>query len=346
MIAESVDFTLKKSTNNQLVLTVIAILAVVLADFVIHHNYYFSAGIVAVVSHGVLLSWVVAAYKKSQEKNSEIIKLRERETMLSAELETVSNRCEVRSEFIEKFGKMFLNESRTMHESLGLMQSMRKAGIEKGASEITEKNLLDSAARLHECSRDIVTLSQLESGRVFEIGQEIDPIELVQYCILEIKKKYPCIGKIDFAEKPDCKMVLTGDLVKMKQLLIKMMSCSVRQAQDTQAQDTQAMGSGVEVRLIYQKPTGLTFTVKLNGYYLSTSQFQRLCSPLEKYKKGTKADLGLAIAKRLAKLHGCDLEIKEQSASGSVLSFCLPDERVRMVDTAEEIEQFEEIKIY
>lgn len=71
--------------------------------------------------------------------------------------------------------------------------------------------------------------------------------------------------------------------------------------------------------------------MKLTGYYLSTSQFQRLCFPLDKYKKGDKVDLGLAIARHLAKLHGSDLVLKEQSASGSVLSFCLPDERVRKV---------------
>jgi len=249
MIADSVDFTLKKSQNKKLVLIAIAVLSVMLIDFAAHYNYYVATGIVAVATHGILLFWIVAAYRKSQQKSYEIIKLQERETVLCAELETVSNRCEVRSEFIEKFGKMFLAESRTMHESVGLIQSLREAGIEEGAPGITEKNLLDSAESLRECSRGIVTFSQLESGRVCEIEQEIDPVELVRCCILDVEKKYPGIGEIDFAEKPDSRHILTGDLVRLKQLLIKLMSCSLPH--------TQVRGSGVVVRLIYRKLTGL-----------------------------------------------------------------------------------------
>ena len=341
MIADSVDFTLKKSQNNGLVLSALAVLPVLLIDLAGQHYFDIATGAVVIASHGILLFLVITVFKNSKSRSSEIKKLQERERSLSAELDAIRKRCEVQSECLEKFGRVFLSESRRIYESVGLIQSMREAGIEDDVPGFTEKNLRDSAEKIRDCSRDIVTLFQLEKGRIFAIEQEIDPVELVRCCISEVEKKHPNMGAIDFAEKPDCKLVLTGDLVKLKELLIKLMSRSLGQGEDSRA-----MGGGVVVRLAYRESTGLTFTVKLIGYHLSTSQFQRLCSPMEKYKTGTKVDLGLAIAKHLAKLHGSALEVMAKSTTGSVLSFCVPDDRVRVVGSADRIEVFDEIAIY
>ncbi len=329
MIADGLNLTLKKAAEPAVVFSGFAFTALIVTGVATVAGFGVFIGVLAVLGQAGLLIWAMRAYHKAARGVRRIKRLEGQKKQLNNQLLIVKEACEARSKFIETVGFELLESSRDVYEAAEFLNTEGAVCGGSGAHFDVEKSLLSNAGHLFEFSQDIVEFSQLQRDASSLIEQEIDPLELVRFCMSHVEKKYGerkhCQDvKIELLETPAGRFLLTGDLAKLKQLLNKLIGCSL---------GTLRQGQVNRLVKIYQsEENGLIFSVKLTGYHLSEARFQQLCWPLDRVEMAKQPlNLELAIARCLARLHGGDVVIEEQSASGTVLVFCLPAERVLQI---------------
>ena len=184
-----------------------------------------------------------------------------------------------------------------------------------------EKDLLVPARKLEKLSLNVVEISRLKNKKVSLVEQDIDPVELLEFCMSDVDKKMSGRAFFKIAERPHGRLVLKGDLCRLKQALGGLLDFAVRTGHGSK--------QGIVVRMQRCETGGLVVSVKLAGYHLTDRRLAQLCEPFG--SDPGVLELTLAIARYLVKLHGGDIVIEEQPATGTVLALCLPQERISQI---------------
>lgn len=318
MIADQKIITAKNSLKQQVVFAVTGALILILTGVAGAGSFSLTTTIVTVFAQCGLLIWLGIVFRHTayqlmkSRKNNEVAKT------LAVELANAKKNCSARSRFIESTGGELLETSRAMFEAAGFLHENRQSG---GSLSGVEEDLLKNADWLYAFSRDIVVLTQLKKGELVLHEQEIDPVELVGWSVAEVRKNL-CDNKIvSLMKVPQNPVLISGDLCKLKQCLAKLVSSACGCLQIDRAD--------VRVSISIRKSNELLVSLKLRGRQLEPAEFQKLCCPLDNFVgEDERIDLDMAIAVRLAELHGGKIVIHEQTSSGTVLAFILPSERV------------------
>jgi len=324
MITDQKNFTAKKSQELRAGFVVGGVLIMVLTGLAVVGDASLPAAIFVVLLQGGLLFSLACVYRKSGNLLRQISRGKQTAKRVDAELTGLRKSCAAKTLFIETAGAELLEASRAMYDAAEFLHAKRSPNGKRLAGREIEEDLLENADWVYSFSRDIVTLTQLKKGDVRLLEQEIDPVELVRFCASEVSKKLGKQQIIELMVMPDQQLLVKGDLSKLKQLLEKFLTWGVRQIEID--------GAKVQISIFRDKASWLVFSVKLSGCHMNDSAFEKFCCPLDSFSEDNEQmALDMAIARGLAKLHGGDIVIREQTSSGTVLEFFLPGVRVSQI---------------
>ncbi|MDJ0738002.1 MAG: ATP-binding protein [Nostocaceae cyanobacterium] len=177
-----------------------------------------------------------------------------------------------------------------------------------------------SGEHLLELINDILDLSKVEAGKEELLLSKLQVKDLCNYVISTVSDRAERKGLQLTTEIDPQADICIADERRMKQMLLNLLTNAIK--------FTQAGKVSLEVKKI---STGLTFTVSDTGIGIDPEQlkllfqpFQQLDSRLNRQYEGT--GLGLALTRKLARLHGGDITVKSVLGEGSEFTLFLSDE--------------------
>lgn len=181
---------------------------------------------------------------------------------------------------------------------------------------------------------DLLDLSKIEAGRDELVLEEVCIEDLCTACLAFIREQADDRGlHVKLAIAPDI-TTCTVDCRRLKQILVNLLANAVKftekgtvtlTVEKTQSTEPKSSKSGLDS----QPPAFILFHVADTGIGIAPHDiptlfqpFQQLDSGLNKKYQGT--GLGLALARKLAHLHGGDLTVKSELNQGSCFTLSLP----------------------
>lgn len=243
--------------------------------------------------------------------------------------------AEVGSRAKSEFLATMSHELRTpLNAIMGLSQLLQQEII--GSINDKQKEYIDciysSGVHLLELINDILDLSKVEAGKeelsLFPLQIE----DLCNYVISTIRETAEEKG-LELAYSIDKKAkTCIADERRIKQMLLNLLTNAIK------------FTSEGKISLQVKKlPQGVAFRVSDTGIGIKPHQFQYLFEPfkqldsqLNRQYEGT--GLGLALTRKLARLHGGDVTVESTSGKGSRFTLFLPDSEFEEEDFIEKWE--------
>ncbi|NMG08523.1 ATP-binding protein [Brasilonema sp. UFV-L1] len=260
-----------------------------------------------------------------QEQRMQVVAIRDiterkqTESKLRESKEAAEAGNKTKSEFLATMS----HELRTpLNAIMGLSQLLQQEMV----GSVNEKQreyidcIYDSGEHLLALINDILDLSKIEEGKEELLLSPSSVQQLCHYAMLTVRDRATEKGlklttKVD--EQAD---ICIADERRIKQILLNLLSNAIK--------FTTAGQVSLEVKKI---PQGITFIVTDTGIGIDPSQFQFLFEPfkqldsrLNRQFEGT--GLGLALTRKLARLHGGDVLVESKLGQGSRFTLFLPNE--------------------
>lgn len=249
----------------------------------------------------------------------DITERKQTELKLQESKEAAEAGSKAKSEFLATMS----HELRTpLNAIMGLSQLLQQEIV--GSLNDKQKEYVNciysSGEHLLSLINDILDLSKVEAGREELFLSSLHVQELCNYVISTIQdsaieKGLELTTKIE--EEAD---ICTADERRIKQMLINLLTNAIK--------FTTAGKVSLEVKKV---PQGITFVVTDTGIGIDPSQvkflfepFKQLDSQLSRQYEGT--GLGLALTRKLARLHGGDVTVESTLGKGSRFTIFLPKE--------------------
>jgi PAS domain S-box-containing protein len=185
-------------------------------------------------------------------------------------------------------------------------------------------NIFDAGEHLLELINDILDLSKVEAGGEELQEEAIDIPELVQSAILLVQGR-AAKGNVRLAlDLQDDLPRLRGDLRKMKQILVNVVSNAVKFTEP---------GGSVTVCARCRPESGHVFQVADTGLGMAETDIPKALSPFGRIAKGVGRSiegtgLGLPLTKKLVELHDGRLNLESALGVGTTVTLEFPPERV------------------
>ncbi|MDD2740768.1 MAG: ATP-binding protein [Rhodocyclaceae bacterium] len=177
----------------------------------------------------------------------------------------------------------------------------------------------DSGNRLFEVVSDILDFSDIDTGQLTITQTRISLSELIEQ-VVEVIHDRALAKHLDLLLdlSPTLPNDCIGDLLRIKQVLLKLLSNAVK--------FTEAGSVSLSIALIGDQ---LQFRVSDTGIGISSSELEGLFNPFQQLdgsasRKFGGTGLGLAISQRLIELMGGDIRVESQPGIGTVVEFHLP----------------------
>jgi signal transduction histidine kinase len=186
-------------------------------------------------------------------------------------------------------------------------------------------NIRDSSRHLAALIGDVIEFARVERAEITLFEQPVDPAELLGACVKMCRPEARC-KNIAMAELVEIGGVeLTGDLTRLKQVLVNLLSNAVKFTPP----------EGRVEALLSRRPNGnLEFRISDTGIGIERQHLKRIFQPFVQGDAGIARrfggiGLGLAFARKLARLHGGDVTIVSKPGVGTTARFWLPRWRVK-----------------
>ncbi|MBD2344095.1 GAF domain-containing sensor histidine kinase [Anabaena subtropica] len=169
---------------------------------------------------------------------------------------------------------------------------------------------------------DILDLSKVEAGKEELLLLPLLVVDVCNDVLSTVRDRALSKGlKLNHEIDPEANICI-ADERRIKQMLLNLLTNAIKFTPEG------------EVYLIVEKvPEGIKFTVSDTGIGIDTNQFQLLFEPfkqldsrLNRQYEGT--GLGLALTRKLARLHGGDVTVTSSLGIGSQFTLFLPDQEI------------------
>lgn len=177
-------------------------------------------------------------------------------------------------------------------------------------------DILACAEHLDQIVNESLTLAKLDSHQMPLDLAEIDLCEVISTAVTSVEPAFAKSGLDLEVELPDEPVVITGDRVKLSQVVINLLTNAVKFTPAGRVEVAISRAEG-EVQ-ISVRDTGLGIAAgNLERIFDNFSRVHR-----SRGKEGT--GLGLALVKRLVELHEGRVEVESEPGRGSCFSIILP----------------------
>jgi two-component system cell cycle sensor histidine kinase PleC len=180
-------------------------------------------------------------------------------------------------------------------------------------------DIRESGQHLLSLINDVLDLSKIEAGRMELNWESLVPQEVVRASLVLVSAQANARRTPIRVEVSDDLPLLRGDARAIKQILVNLLSNALK-----------FTPSGGDVRVAAEvEDDGVLFTVSDDGPGMTPAEIEIALTPfgqvsgmVAQSERGT--GLGLALANRLAELHGHPLEIRSVPGRGTRVSFRIP----------------------
>jgi len=181
--------------------------------------------------------------------------------------------------------------------------------------------IIDSSRLLLQIINDILDISKIESGKMELENIPFDLHEIIASCRTLIMPKTMEKGLLMyFYAEPSVGKVLYGDPTRLRQVLVNLLSNSVKFTKSGSIK-LQSV-----IKEIGEKTVTLFFEVKDSGIGMTAEQLERIYDPFTQAESGTTrkyggTGLGLTITKNIVEMMGGRLMVESAPGVGSKFSF-------------------------
>jgi signal transduction histidine kinase len=191
-------------------------------------------------------------------------------------------------------------------------------------------DIYESGQHLLRIINDVLDMSKIEVGRLVLRDDLIDVAAAARASIALVAQRAVAAGIALRTEIPDDLPILVADELRMKQILLNLLSNSVK---FTRRLGSATVGAAVQPDgnlAIWVADTGIGMTK--GEIALALEPFRQVDSDLARKYEGT--GLGLPLARALVEMHGGRLEIVSTPGVGTTVTVLFPAIRLRPHETA------------
>jgi signal transduction histidine kinase len=180
--------------------------------------------------------------------------------------------------------------------------------------------VLSGARHLQAVINDILDATRIEKGTMTLVEQETDAAEVAEVA-LKMCRDQAQIADVTLVAKLVDGVEIKGDSTRIKQVLLNLVTNAIKFS---------PVGGYVNAK---HHDGGLKIIVKDAGIGIKPEDLARVFEPFVQADQGTARrfggiGLGLAIARKIARLHGGDIVLESQPGAGTAAHFVLPASRV------------------
>jgi PAS domain S-box-containing protein len=184
-------------------------------------------------------------------------------------------------------------------------------------------SVIESARHLQNLINDILDATRLERGSFQLVEQENDAAEIVEVT-LKMCRNQADTAKINIVANVIEDVNVRGDLTRLKQVMLNLMNNAIKFSPPDTIINV-AMQSGTSRELI--------ISIRDAGIGISEDDAVRVFEPFVQIDGGSTRSyggmgLGLAIARRIARLHGGDVTLDGSMGIGTEARLVLPADRI------------------
>lgn len=257
----------------------------------------------------------IALYNaKSYERLEELVQERTQELEAEKLLSEAASRS--KSEFLA-------NMSHELRTPLTSILGFSSVLIKQVFGPLNEKqmqyleNIHASGEHLLELINDLLDLSKIEAGREELALEHLAVAELCDACLLALHHQVLIKGLKLVCDVPST-LTYLGDRRRLKQILLNLLSNAVKFTDQ----------GSVSLR-VFQEGDRLKFAVHDTGIGIAPENLSQLFQPFHQVQSGLDRNyqgtgLGLALARKLAQLHGGTIQVTSTLGQGSCFTLELP----------------------
>jgi len=184
--------------------------------------------------------------------------------------------------------------------------------------------ILQSSSHLRNIIGDILDVTRIERGALSLVEQDMDAAEIFEIAYMMCREQAKA-ADIPLTISLDHSAEIQGDITRIRQVLINLITNAIKFSMP---------GNPVHLEIERGAEDGLAFRIEDHGIGIEPKDIERIFEPFEQGDTGAARrhggiGLGLAIARRLAHLHGGDVTLTSAPGAGTTARFSLPPERVK-----------------
>lgn len=184
--------------------------------------------------------------------------------------------------------------------------------------------ILQSSSHLRNIIGDILDVTRIERGALSLVEQDMDASEILEISYKMCREQAKAAG-VPLSTDLDTTADIQGDITRIRQVLINLITNAIKFSKP-----------GSEVKLAIERSTDdeLVFVITDHGIGIAPDDLDRVFEPFEQADASSSRrhggiGLGLAIARKLARLHGGDVELESVQGQGTTAFFILPARRIK-----------------
>ncbi len=186
------------------------------------------------------------------------------------------------------------------------------------------KSIHQSGRHLTSLINDILDITRFERGSMSLVEQEVDIVELAEVCLKMCRQaaEETRVGLVE--NHAFTQLEVVGDITRLRQVLINLMTNAIKFSPPD---------SSVEVKVERFADGRVAVAVIDTGIGIEAAKLERIFEPFAQVDGGLSRSfgglgLGLAVARRMARLHGGDVVITSRPGVGTTARLVLPANRV------------------
>lgn len=177
-------------------------------------------------------------------------------------------------------------------------------------------NILDCAEHLDRIVNESLTLATIDSNNVSLKLSDVDVRKLAQTAVATVAPRARHAGLDLDLELPEVPVVITADALKIKQVLINLVSNAIKYTP-----------KGSIVITVRPLEEAVLISVRDTGIGIPSGNLERIFESFARVHRRRDEEgtgLGLALVKRLVELHEGRIEVESEQGVGSCFSITLP----------------------
>ncbi|MEH2384666.1 MAG: ATP-binding protein [Nostoc sp.] len=248
----------------------------------------------------------------------DITERKETDLKLRASQEAAEAGNRAKSEFLATMSHELRTPLNAIMALSQLLQQERIGSLNEKQNEYVN-SIYSNGEHLLALINDILDLSKVEAGKEELLLSPLPVSDLCNYAIWTVRDRALEKGLQLTSEIDPEADICIGDEGRIKQMLVNLLTNAIK------------FTPAGQVSLVVKKvPQGISFIVSDTGIGIDSNQFQFLFEPfkqldsrLNRQYEGT--GLGLALTRKLARLHGGDVTVTSTLGKGSQFTLFLPD---------------------